>query len=47
MSVKPITDSLPLSCKGEETILLKQIAQNTQSTAQAAGAAAPAEPSAF
>ena len=36
MSVKPITDSLPLSCKGEETILLKQIAQNTQSAAQAA-----------
>ena len=36
MSVTPITDSLPLSCKGEETILLKQIAQNTQSAAQAA-----------
>ena len=36
MSVKPITDSLPLSCKGEENILLKQIAQNTQSAAQAA-----------
>ena len=36
MSVKPITDSLPLSCKGEETILLKQIAQNAQSAAQAA-----------
>ena len=36
MSVKPITDSLPLSCTGEETILLKQIAQNTQSAAQAA-----------
>ena len=36
MSVKPITDSLQLSCKGEETILLKQIAQNTQSAAQAA-----------
>ena len=36
MSVKPISDSLPISCEREEIILLKQIAQNTEIAAQSA-----------